>query len=136
MPTPRWTLYAPAPEGLASLEVPTWIQELNNSPQRLGEESEFVLISEVVCGQWACGLLEGYISPSSVVGAFFSERKDHVLVLLQKNSPDCVSQPSLVQGTCKAAFQVPLSEAPVNRPQLVALLNAAYLSLLHRGLLQ
>jgi hypothetical protein len=133
----RWVLYAPSPEeGLPSPDVPAWLLELYNSQERLGEESEFVLLSEVESGQWTCGLLEGYVSLSSVVGAFFSAHEGHVLVLLQKGSPECVPQPSLVQGACKGAFQVPLPKVPVNRSELVALFNDAYLYLLRRGLVQ
>lgn len=134
-PDPRWTLYAPLPAGLPLPEVPAWIQALGTSAKRLGEESEFLHIDEVECGHLVCGLLEGYITRNSVVGAFFSERNEHVLVLSQKGSPPCVPQPSLVQGTCRAAFQIPLSEAPANRSELVALFNAAYLYLLRKELL-
>lgn len=132
----RWVLYSPAPDGLALPEVPAWLQELNASQERLGEESEFVLLKEVECGQWSCGLLEGYVAPSSVVGAFFSECGDHVLVLLQKNSPECVPQPSLVQGACKGAFQIPLPKVPVSKAELMELFNGAYLYLHHRELLR
>jgi hypothetical protein len=132
----RWILYSPVAEGALSAEVPAWLSDLSKSQERLGKESEFVHLSEVACGHWSCGLLEGYVSPSTVVGAFFSQEKGHVLVLLQRQSPECVPQPSLVQGACKGAYQIPLSKAPVNRSELAALFNAAYMHLLGLGHLQ
>jgi hypothetical protein len=132
----HWTLYAPAPEGLPAPEIPAWLQELNSTAERLGGESEFLRLPEVQSGGYACALLEGYIALSSVVGGFFSNGNEHVLVLMQKGSPDCVPQPGLVQGTCKAALQIPLTATPVNREELIALFNDAYVHLLRAGHLQ
>lgn len=127
-------LYAPAPKGMPVVEHAAWVRELCSSSKRLGEASEYVLLPEVSCANWQCGWLEGYVARGSVVGAFFSGGK-HIAALLQADSPDVLAQPALVSRTCLGAYQIPMSNQPRNREELVDLFNWAYVHLRDRGLL-
>jgi hypothetical protein len=133
-PRNQWHLYSPAPELKFGDDRPAWVKGICASTDMLGDESEFVHLPTVNCGNWQCGWLEGYIGNGCVVGAFFSGEK-YIAVLVQTNSPELLAQPNLIRGRCVGAYQIPMRDAPRDKGELVSLFSWAFVYLRDRGLL-